>query len=118
MGRAAGDSGPFLLPSIRNSQAIALARNAKKTGQKCDFGLPLLGARGRAGKRGNAMNVRMALTGGAIAAALALAACHKSDATATNEVNAATELSNLTDTNANDESMDEGMGNQAAINAG
>jgi major membrane immunogen (membrane-anchored lipoprotein) len=63
------------------------------------------------------MNMRMVLTGGAIAAALLLGACHKSDATATNEVNAATELSNMADTNANDEMMNEDMGNQAATNA-
>jgi hypothetical protein len=59
----------------------------------------------------------MVLTGGAIAAALVLGACHKSDATETNEVNAATELSNMADTNANDETMNEDMGNQAATNA-
>lgn len=63
------------------------------------------------------MNMRIVLTGGAIAAALMLGACHK-DAAATNEVNAATELSNMADTNANDEMMNEDMGNQAAINAG
>lgn len=63
------------------------------------------------------MNMRTVLTGGAIAAALMLGACHKSDTTTTNEVNAATELSNMTDTNANDETMNEDLGNQAATNA-
>jgi hypothetical protein len=63
------------------------------------------------------MNMRMVLTGGAIAATLVLGACNKGDATATNEVNAAAELSSMADTNANDEAMNEGMGNQAAINA-
>ena len=63
------------------------------------------------------MNMRMVLTGGAIAAALVLGACHQTDATATNEVNAATELSNMADTNANDETMNEDTGNQAATNA-
>jgi hypothetical protein len=63
------------------------------------------------------MNMPMVLTGGAIAAALMLGACHKSDPTATNEVNAAVELSNMADTNANDETMNEDVGNQAAINA-
>jgi hypothetical protein len=77
----------------------------------------LAGARGRAGKGGIAMNMRIVLTGGAITAALVLGACHKTDAAATNEVNAATELSNMADTNANDETMNEDMGNQAATNA-
>jgi hypothetical protein len=63
------------------------------------------------------MNFRTCLTGGAIAAALLLAACHKSDEAATNEVNAATELSNMADTNANDEMMNEDSGNAAATNA-
>jgi hypothetical protein len=63
------------------------------------------------------MNMRMVLMGGAIAATLMLGACHK-DAPATSEVNAAAELSNMADTNANDEMMNEDMGNQAAINAG
>ena len=72
---------------------------------------------GASGKGGIAMNMRMVLWGGAIAAALMLGACHKDDAAATNEVNAATELSNMADTNANDEMMNEDMGNQAAINA-
>jgi hypothetical protein len=63
------------------------------------------------------MNMRMVLTSGAIAAALMLGACHKSDETATNEVNAAAELSNMADTNANDETMNEDVGNQAATNA-
>ena len=64
------------------------------------------------------MSFRTFLTGGAIAAALMLAACHKSDEAATNQVNAATELSNMADTNANDEMMNEDSGNQAALNAG
>jgi len=64
------------------------------------------------------MNIRTFLTGGAIAAALMLAACHKNDEAATNEVNAAAELSNIADTNANDEMMNEDSGNQAVLNAG
>ena len=64
------------------------------------------------------MSFRTFLTGGAIAAALMLAACHKSDEAATNQVNAATELSNMADTNANDEMMNEDSGNQAVTNAG
>ena len=64
------------------------------------------------------MNIRMILTGGAIAAALMLAACHKSDEAATSQVNAGTELSNMADTNANDEMINEDSGNQAALNAG
>jgi len=64
------------------------------------------------------MSFRTFLTGGAIAAALMLAACHKSDEAATDQVNAATELSNMADTNANDEMMNEDSGNQAALNAG
>jgi hypothetical protein len=50
--------------------------------------------------------------------ALMLAACHKTDEAATNEVNAATELSRMADTNANDEMMNEDSGNQAVMNAG
>jgi len=64
------------------------------------------------------MNIRTFLTGGAIAAALMLAACHKNDEAVGNEVNAATELSNMADTNANDEMINEDSGNQAALNAG
>jgi len=64
------------------------------------------------------MNIRIFLAGGAIAAALVLAACSKNDEAATNEVNAATELSNMADTNANDEMMNEDSGNQAVLNAG
>lgn len=64
------------------------------------------------------MNIRTLLTGSAIAAALMLAACHKNDQAATNEANAAAELSNMADTNANDEMMNEDSGNQAAMNAG
>ena len=64
------------------------------------------------------MNVRTFLTGGAIAAALTLAACHKNDEAATNELNAAAELSNMADTNANDEMINEDSGNQAVLNAG
>lgn len=64
------------------------------------------------------MTIRTFLTGGAIAAALMLAACHKTDEAATNEVNAATELSNMADTNANDEIMNEDGGNAAVMNAG
>jgi len=60
------------------------------------------------------MNIRVVLTSGAIAAMLMLAACHKSDATG--QANAAAELSNMADTNANDEMMNEDMGNQAAAN--
>jgi hypothetical protein len=47
-----------------------------------------------------------------------LGGCHKTDEAATNEVNAATELSNVADTNANDEMMNEDSGNQAVLNAG
>lgn len=64
------------------------------------------------------MHIRTYLTGGALAAALMLGACHKSDEATTNEVNAATELSNTADTNANDEMMNEDSGNQAVMNAG
>jgi hypothetical protein len=64
------------------------------------------------------MNIRMFLAGGAVAAALAAGACHKTDEAATNEVNAASELSNMADTNANDEMMNEDSGNQPIINAG
>lgn len=63
------------------------------------------------------MDFRTFLTGGAVAAALMLTACHKNDEAATNEVNAATELSNMADTNANDEMMNEDSGNAAAMNA-
>jgi hypothetical protein len=63
------------------------------------------------------MNIRTFLTGGAIAAALMLGACHKSDGAATNEANASAELSNTADTNASDEMMNEESGNQAAMNA-
>ena len=63
------------------------------------------------------MHIRTFLAGGAVAAALMLGACHKSEETTTNEVNAATELSNMADTNANDEMMNEDSGNQAAMNA-
>jgi hypothetical protein len=62
------------------------------------------------------MNIRTYLAGGAAAATLMLGACHKADDAATNEVNAA-ELSNMADTNANDEMMNEDSGNQAAMNA-
>jgi hypothetical protein len=64
------------------------------------------------------MTIRTFLTGGAVAAVLMLSACHKSDDLAANEVNAATELSNMADINANDEMMNEDSGNQAAMNAG
>ena len=64
------------------------------------------------------MTIRTFLTGGVIASALMLAACHKTDEAATNEVNAAAELSNMADTNANDEMMNEDSGNQAVLNAG
>jgi len=64
------------------------------------------------------MNIRTFLAGSAVAAALMLGACHKSNEAATNEVNAAAELSNMADTNANDEMMNEESGNQAAMNAG
>jgi hypothetical protein len=64
------------------------------------------------------MNMRTFLTGGAIAAALLLAACHKNDEASTNQVNAATELSNMADVNASDEMMNEDSGNQALTNAG
>jgi len=64
------------------------------------------------------MNMRTFLTGGAIAAALLLAACHKGEEAQSNEVNAATELSNMADTNANDEMMNEDSGNEAVTNAG
>lgn len=60
------------------------------------------------------MNIRTFLTGGAIAAALVLGACHKSDEAATNEVNASAELANISDTNASDETMNEESGNTAA----
>jgi hypothetical protein len=63
------------------------------------------------------MTMRSVLTGAAFAAALTLGGCHKSTETATNEVNAATELSNMADTNANDETMNEDLGNGAATNA-
>jgi hypothetical protein len=55
-------------------------------------------------------------TGGAIAAALLMTACHP-EATAPNEANAVTELSNMGDTNANDEMMNEDAGNAVARNA-
>lgn len=61
------------------------------------------------------MIIRTYLTGGAVAAALMLAACHKNEEVATNEVKAAAEL-NLADTNSNDEMMNEDSGNQAAMN--
>jgi hypothetical protein len=57
------------------------------------------------------MNIRVLLTGGAIAAALLITACHKE--AASNEANASTELSNMGDTNANDEMMNEDAGNVA-----
>jgi len=60
------------------------------------------------------MNIRTFLTGGAIAAALVLGACHKSDEAAANEVNASAELANISDTNASDEMMNEDSGNAAA----
>jgi len=63
------------------------------------------------------MNIRTFLTGGAVAAALMLGACHKSDEAATNAANASAELSNTADTNASDEMMNEDSGNQAAMNA-
>ena len=63
------------------------------------------------------MNIRTYLAGGAAAATLMLGACHKADDAATNEVNAA-ELSNMADTNANDEMMNEDSGNQSVMNAG
>jgi len=63
------------------------------------------------------MNIRTLLAGGAIAAVLMLGACHKTDEAATNEVNASVELSNMADTNANDEMMNEDSGNQATLNA-
>lgn len=62
------------------------------------------------------MTSREVLAGSAIAVALLLAACHK-DETA-DAPNAAASSSNLADTNANDEMMDEDMGNQAAANSG
>lgn len=58
------------------------------------------------------MNIRVLLTSGAIATALLITACHKEEA-APNEANAATELSNMGDTNANDEMMNEDAGNVA-----
>jgi len=64
------------------------------------------------------MNIRILLGSGAIAAALMLAACGKTDEAATNEVNAATELSNMADSNATDEMINEDSGNQAVLNAG
>ena len=64
------------------------------------------------------MNIRTFLAGATVTAVLMLTACHKSDEAATNEVNAATELSNMADINANDEMMNEDSGNQAAMNAG
>jgi len=64
------------------------------------------------------MNVKTLLASGTIVVALMLAACHKTDEAATNEVNAATELSRMADTNANDEMMNEDSGNQAVMNAG
>jgi len=64
------------------------------------------------------MNIRTLLAGGAVAAALMLGACHKTDEAATNEVNASVELSNMADTNANDEMMNEDSGNQSVMNAG
>ena len=63
------------------------------------------------------MNIRTFLAGGAVAAALILGACHKTDQAATNEANASAELSNMADTNANDEMMNEDSGNQAVMNA-
>ena len=62
------------------------------------------------------MTIRMLLTGGVIAGALVLGACHKEAAT-TNEANAATEVANSADTNANDEMMNEDAGNAVASNA-
>jgi len=64
------------------------------------------------------MNIRIFLAGGAVAAALMLAACSKNEEAASNEVNAATELSNMADTNATDEMINEDSGNQALLNAG
>jgi hypothetical protein len=64
------------------------------------------------------MQIRTFLTAGALGAALIVTACHKSDDGASNEVNAATELSNMADTNANDETMNEDSGNAALLNAG
>jgi len=58
------------------------------------------------------MTVRVLLTGGAIAAALLMTACHN-EATVPNEANATAELSNMGDTNANDEMMNEDAGNTA-----
>jgi len=63
------------------------------------------------------MHIRTFLAGGALATALMLGACHKADEATTNEVNAAAELSNMADTNANDEMMNEDSGNQSAMNA-
>lgn len=60
------------------------------------------------------MNIRTFLTGGALAAALVVGACHRSDEAVTNEVNASAELANISDTNANDEMMNEESGNTAA----
>jgi len=64
------------------------------------------------------MTIRTFLTGGAIAASLLLAACHKNDEASTNQVNAAAELANMADINASDEMMNEDSGNQAMMNAG
>ena len=58
------------------------------------------------------MTIRVLLTGGAIATALLITACHKQEA-ASNDANAASELSNMGDTNANDEMMNEDAGNVA-----
>ncbi len=60
------------------------------------------------------MNIRTYLAGGTLAAVLVLGACHKSDETTTNEVNASAELANVSDTNASDEMMNEDSGNTAA----
>jgi hypothetical protein len=62
------------------------------------------------------MTIRVLLTSGAIAAALLISACHKEAATP-NGANATTELSNMGDTNANDEMMNEDAGNAMAANA-
>jgi len=68
----------------------------------------------RARLRGVIMNIRTLLAGGAIATALMLGACHKADEATSNEANASAELSNMADTNANDEMMNEDSGNMAA----
>jgi len=62
--------------------------------------------------------MRNALAGSVITAALLLAACHKGEKAADAAPNAADQSINMADTNANDEMMNEDMGNAAVANGG